>query len=266
MPEQDYVLGTHDAELARLRLQHEVWRPHVLDAWHRAGIGRGARVVDVGAGPGDATIDLAQIVGATGAVLAVERSERFVAGLRSRAPRNVRVQRADVITDAIDGTGFDAAWCRWVACFVCSPGRLVDRIASSLRRGAVFVSHEYVDYATWRLIPRRPPLESFVAEVMASWRATGGEPDIARLLPDLLRTGGFDVRSVRPLVFAAHPGEPMWRWPAAFARVGGDRLRALGRVDDQWVDGVVNALSAAEREPGSIMLTPLVLEIIATKQ
>ena len=69
--DRDYVLGTHDQELARLGLQHRVWRPVVLDCWQRAGITVGKRVLDVGAGPGYATVDLAEIVGPTGEVIAL---------------------------------------------------------------------------------------------------------------------------------------------------------------------------------------------------
>jgi len=46
--ERDYVLGTHDEEIARLGLQHRVWRPTVLDCWYRAGITVGSTVIDVG--------------------------------------------------------------------------------------------------------------------------------------------------------------------------------------------------------------------------
>jgi hypothetical protein len=49
--DRDYVLGTHNEELARLGLQHRVWRPVVLDCWQRAGITVGKRVLDVGRGP-----------------------------------------------------------------------------------------------------------------------------------------------------------------------------------------------------------------------
>ena len=66
----DYVLGTHDGEVARLGLQHRVWREAMFAAWRRAGIRTGWRVVDVGAGPGYATLDLAELVGASGEVLA----------------------------------------------------------------------------------------------------------------------------------------------------------------------------------------------------
>src|SRR5207248_5571728 len=78
MMDRDYVLGTHDEELARLGLQHRVWRPVVLDCWKKAGITVGSRVLDVGAGPGYAAVDLAEIVGSTGEVVALERSSKFV--------------------------------------------------------------------------------------------------------------------------------------------------------------------------------------------
>src|SRR6266480_1519786 len=55
--ERDYVLGTHEEELARLGLQHRVWRSVVLDCWQRAGITVAKRVLDIGAGPGYAATD-----------------------------------------------------------------------------------------------------------------------------------------------------------------------------------------------------------------
>jgi SAM-dependent methyltransferase len=238
----------------------------VLELWRRAGLTIGSRVADVGAGPGAATLDLADVVGDRGRVMAIERSARFVDVLRRRAPPNVEVVHADLMTDPVDVTGLDAAWCRWVACFVPSPATLVRRVAGMLRPGGVFISHEYVDYASWRLLPSCPEIEVFVAEVMASWRENGGEPDIARSLPALLAAHGLVVEHVTPRVFAARPGEPMWRWPAAFVRSGAERLRELGRVDDRWVRSVVQALDDAERDPQAVMLTPLVLEVIAVRR
>src|SRR6188474_3641016 len=103
--ERDYVLGTHEEELARLGLQHRVWRPVVLDCWQRAGITVGKRVLDVGAGPGYATVDLAEIVGPAGEVIAVERSARFLEVARracaARGLSQVRFREADVVEDEI---------------------------------------------------------------------------------------------------------------------------------------------------------------------
>jgi hypothetical protein len=60
--DRDYVVGTHDAEIERLRLQHHLWRHRVLDCWRRAKLRRGYRVADIGAGPGYASLDLADLV------------------------------------------------------------------------------------------------------------------------------------------------------------------------------------------------------------
>ena len=76
--ESDYVLGTNEEEIDRLGLQHRVWRPTTLECWRRAGITIGSRVIDIGCGPGYATIDLAEIVGRSGEILAIERSPRFL--------------------------------------------------------------------------------------------------------------------------------------------------------------------------------------------
>jgi len=78
MSEKDYVLGTHDEELLRLGLQHRVWRPVVLDCWQRAGITTGKCILDLGAGPGYAALDLAEIVGPSGEVVALERSDKLL--------------------------------------------------------------------------------------------------------------------------------------------------------------------------------------------
>lgn len=268
-PERDYVLGTHDQELARLGLQHRVWRPAVLDCWRRAGLGAGSRVLDVGAGPGYATLDLAEVVGPTGAVVAVERSARFLAALRAacaaRGLSQVAVHELDLMADALPARDLDATWCRWVACFVPSPEMLVAKLAGALRPGGRAIFHEYADYATWRHLPERPRLREFVQQVMASWRASGGEPDIARALPTLLPRHGLRVVAARPLVFCARPGDGVWEWPASFIHINLERLHAIGRVDAAWVAAVRRELAEAEASPESLLITPLVLEVIAEK-
>ncbi len=262
--EKDYVLGTHDEEIARLGLQHRVWRPIVLDCWRNAGIASGSKVVDVGAGPGYATLDLAEIVGPTGKVVAVERSRRFTdAARRSCNLPQVKFQEADIMDAAIDATDFDAAWCRWVACFVSSPATLVRRIRESLKSGGVAIFHEYSNYATWQVAPRKQAVESFVTEVMASWRAQGGEPNIALQFPDLLSEAGFTVTSAQPRVFTVAPRDEMWRWPASFIEINLTRLQTLGRVTREWADVVRREFQEAQSNPATWLTTPMVLEVIA---
>jgi SAM-dependent methyltransferase len=267
--DRDYVLGTHDEEVARLGLQHRVWRPRVLDAWTRAGIVAGQTVLDIGAGPGFATADLADIVGPAGRVVAIERSKRFLHVLHAeRARRNL----TQIITHELDlddadlpASGADAAWCRWVLAFVTRPEALLRKVIASLRPGGVLVMHEYLDYATWKLMPRVPSFEVFVSAVMAIWREQGGEPDIGRDLPRWCADAGADVISLRPIIDVVAPGDPIWAWPEAFLRTGLDRLVTLGRIDPARAEATMREFDTHKGQPGARMVTPLVIEVIARR-
>ena len=267
--ERDYVLGTHDEEMARLGLQHEVWRAAVLDCWKRAGIADGKRVLDLGAGPGYATLDLAKIVGPTGEVVALERSAKFVRSLRSRIAEqsltNVRVYEIDLMTDDLPRGDYGFSWCRWVMSFVSDPSRLVRKLAGVMPATGIAIFHEYAHYETWRFLPRLPLQEKFREHVVATWRESGGEPDGANQLPELLAANGFRIRSVRPQIFVLRPNDPMWQWPASFISVYLPRLEEMGRIDQSFADRLEAELGAAERQPNTLMITPLVLEIIAEK-
>jgi ubiquinone/menaquinone biosynthesis C-methylase UbiE len=266
----DYVLGTHDEEIARLGIQHQVWRPHMLDAWARAGMTRGSRVVDFGAGPGYATCHAAEIVGPRGHVTAVERSPHFLAfAVREMQRRNmswISFIESDLMADGLSLAGFDVAWCRWVASFVSSPPLLLSRIAASLRAGGRAVLHEYQDYSTWRMIPDSQSLTEFVTQVMVSWRNAGGEPNVvAKLLP-LMPDEGLRVISLKPLIFAARPTDFAWQWPASFAVSNSERLVEVGLMQRAAADQLQSDFRECARNPNAVMMTPLVLEIIAEKQ
>lgn len=267
--ERDYVLGTHDEEIERLGLQHRVWRPHASAAWRRAGFGPGQTLLDVGSGPGWATLDLAGIVGPEGRVIGVDRSRRFLdaGAARGRALglANVTWHEQDLDADALPVSGADGAWSRWVYAFVRDPRRLLARSVDAIRPGGVLVLHEYADYRAWRLSPPREEFAWFVDQVMASWREHGGEPDVGLSLPGWLTELGLEVRSMRALVEVPTPRDDFWQWPQAFVDVGLERLVDLGRVDAEQAAGVRRAYRESQASPGAFQVTPTVLEIIAVK-
>ncbi len=209
----DYVLGTHDEELARLGVQHRAWRPVVLECWKNAGLTSGKRVLDVGAGPGYATVDLAEIVGSSGRVVAVERSPNFVNATRhaveERSLSNIDVRELDLMNDDLPAGPFDFTWCRWVLCFVSNPELLVKKLANVLSKNGRAIFHEYGHYTTWQFFPRRASLEEFRKHVIATWRGSGGDPDTSLQLPSWLSKSGFAVRSITPRIFCLRPGDYM---------------------------------------------------------
>lgn len=271
--DRDYILGTHDAEIARLGLQHRVWRPRVLDAWRRAGFTIGQTILDVGCGPGHATVELAEIVGPAGRVVAIDRSRRFLDTLqetaRSRGLAHIDTRELDLHDSELppDLTALcDAAWSRWVFAFVRDPREALSRVVRALRAGGVIVLHEYFDYGTWRVAPGVPEIDEFVSKIMHGWRADGGEPDIALYLPRWLGELGFDIRSLQPIVEVVPPGSYVWHWPKSFLEIGLKRFVDLGHISADRAEAITRAVAAAETTPHTYMITPAVLEIIAVKK
>lgn len=268
--DRDYVLGTHDEEVERLGLQHRVWRPRVLDAWRRAGFSAGQTILDVGCGPGHATFDLARIVGPTGRVVGLERSRRFLEALESTRQHlgleNVETREVDLDESDLPALGADGAWCRWIFAFVKRPSALVSALSGALRPGGTLVLHEYFDYSTWRLAPPALEMEEFVRQVMESWRANGGEPDVGLNLPRWLREAGFEIRSLRPILDVVTPADDIWQWPKTFLEVGLRRLVDLGRLDETRARAIGRVFAEREKEPDTLMITPAVIEILAVRR
>lgn len=269
LPAGDYVLGTDDEELKRLGVQHLIWRPRVMDAWRRAGFSAGQHMLDVGCGPGYATLDLASIVGRDGRVTAVDRSPRFLShaarAVKAAGLDNVDFEERDLDASELPAVNADGAWCRWVFAFLSKPRELLRSIAASTKPGGKLVIYEYFDYATWRLVPRSPAFETFVKAVMKSWRHTGGEPDIAIDLLSWLPEDGFEIEELRPFVDVVSPVDSRWQWPSSFVEVGLSRLVDLGHLGADEANAARKAFADAEANPDARLVTPAVLEIVARR-
>ena len=215
-------------------------------------------------------MDLAELVGPGGEVIGMDRSQRFLTVARERARlRNLswlRFHEQDLDEEKLPVRDASAAWCRWVFAFVRQPRALLDRIAEALAPGGVLVLHEYFDYGTWRLAPPSEAFERFVAAVMASWRAAGGEPDIGLQLHGWLRESGFVIEHTLPIIHAVTPSDSIWHWPAVFARSGVSRLVESGHLSGVDAEAVQAVLTAHETQSNGLMLTPGVLEIVARRR
>lgn len=111
----------------------------MLDA---ARIEPGCKVLDVAAGSGDQTLDIARRVGSAGSVLATDLSPRFLelaaANLRAHGFDRVRLQLADAAALGLAGAGFDAAVCRLGLMFCKQPLVALHEIHQALATGGRF--------------------------------------------------------------------------------------------------------------------------------
>ena len=268
---REYVLGTGDDELQRLGLQHRLWSDAAHAAWKRAALAPGQRVLDVGAGPGYAAFDLAQIVQAHGRVLALDESRAFVEHARAQAAARgltqLRAEVADVqeLEGALgDERGFDLAYARWVLCFVARPESVVAGVARALAPGGRFVVHDYFNYEAMTCAPRRESYTRVVAATARSWRARGGDPDVVGRLPRILREHGFVVEHLGQHQRLARPGESMWHWVGSWWRNFVPKLVALGEITAADGRRFFEDFDAMRAETDFTVL-PSVYEVVARK-
>lgn len=127
------------------------WNDHAeqIRAWLRpatdamlsmAGVRSGACVLDVAAGAGEQTLDIAQRVGQSGAVLAVDFSPRILSYAKANAAHagytNVQTLVGDAEQLELPAASFDAAVCRLGLMLLQDPLQALRAMHSSLKPGA----------------------------------------------------------------------------------------------------------------------------------
>ena len=266
----EYILGTHEEELRRLGFQHRVWGAQAFRLWERAGFGHAQTLIDVGCGPGFASLDLARLVGPTGSIIGVDESARFLRHLESQADaqaiRNIHTREADVQRLPLDPGKADGAYARWVLCFVPDPRAVVAGVARALRAGGVFAIQDYFNYRNASLAPRSAVMEKVVMATDSSWRTRGGDPDIAGRLPALLSECGFEVREVKAHLRVARPGSALWQWPTTFFLGYLPTLVQLGLITTADQTEFEREWKQRTNDPSTFFVTPPVYDIIAIKR
>lgn len=274
-----YVLGTSAGELERLGRQHQIWRDDTLAGWRQAGFGPGQRILDLGCGPGFAALDLAELVGTGGRVLAVDNAEPYLAHLQQQAEDRKMPQLATLTWDLNTGrakptglmadappplivpAGWDGVWCRWVAMFLNDPEALVQLIAQALRPGGRLVLHEYVQWDTFALIPGGEAVARFVQCCIGHWQASGGDPHIGRRLPELLERHGLRLVQTRSLLACERGDGPKALWLQDFLQCYSPQLAAAGLWSPQDQQQLESELQPARRR-SSLWVTPALVEMI----
>ncbi|EDY39187.1 Methyltransferase domain family [Cyanobium sp. PCC 7001] len=273
-PSDSYVLGCDREELERLGRQHAIWRDDCRRVWRQAGFGSGQRLLDLGCGPGFASLDLADLVGRHGLVLGIDSAAPYLQHLRERArhldlPQLQALQR-DLGAPAPAGSmgldhpapgAWDGAWCRWLAMFLPQLDPLLDLVQQALRPGGALVLHEYVRWDTFSLHPQGAMLQRFVACCIRHWRDHGGDPDVASRLPALLERRGFRLAHGRSLMACSAGTAPKALWLQDFLASYPSQLMAAGVWSPSEQEALRSELEQAQRH-ASLWVTPALVEMV----
>jgi SAM-dependent methyltransferase len=144
----NYVLGYDEAEYVRLEMQAKSLEPFARQALAAAGVGAGWRCLDVACGTGAVTRLLGEMVGATGAVHAVDLDIRHadvtVAKLRADGPDIYSTEQFDATGPGSPrGAPFNLVFARLLICHMTDPAGTVKNLWSWVAPGGVLLIQDY---------------------------------------------------------------------------------------------------------------------------
>ncbi len=144
-----YVFGQTEKEIHRLENQSRLWYPLTQQVLQAAGITEGMSVLDLGCGPGDVSLLLAQLVGARGSVCGVDQNAAFLLRAQTRARQAglaqisfLAGQLPEDLPRLFTHEQFDAVVGRAILQFVPDLRELLGGIREILRPGGLLIFHE----------------------------------------------------------------------------------------------------------------------------
>ena len=222
-PNRRYALELDQTEVERYRMMAEAARQAEADLWERAGIVAGARVADVGCGPGALLPALAAAVGPQGRVTALDADAEAVAAATALvAPAslgNVAVQQGRAEATGLAVGSLEVVMLRHVLAHNGgAEDAIVAHLATLLRPGGCLYLVD-ADLAAMRVIPEadHPDLVDLQDRYLA-FRAARGDDNAAGLrLAERLATAGLELVEFRGR-YVIRGLSPRLRSPAWAAR------------------------------------------------
>ena len=196
--------------MIELGLRNDVYRRPLATALDRLGLREGWRCVDVGAGGGDVTVALAEIVGRDGRIYAVDsdpKARDYVAKAAADTGQAQVIALTQVGEELTLPEPVDLAFCRFLLLHVADPVRVLTRMGAATRPGGWIVAQE-------------PITSAGRVGGQAMSMPDARHPDVGAVLPALVREAGLDLVD-------AWAEAPAWVGPGPVA----DYLAALTDVD-----------------------------------
>jgi hypothetical protein len=236
-----YVLGRSAGETRRLQEQGGFYAPYTYQLLRMAGIGPGMRVLDVGCGAGDVTLQIAAITGASGSVTGVDSDPAVLAVAAKRAADaglpNVTFRQATLPDVRLDSP-VDAITGRAILLHLDDPAAAVRALSLLLRPGGIMTFQEF-NITRARSVPPLPLVAQCVEWVCQAYRAVGRDPDAGQQLFSVFLEAGLPAPRMTVAV-------PALRGPAVCANAAGSVTSVLPLLERTGI------VTREEVDPGTL--------------
>jgi SAM-dependent methyltransferase len=210
------------------------------------------RILDVGCGAGDVALLAAELVGESGEVVGIDRSEAAVLAARARAARTKNVRfLVGSPDDTLDAASFDVVIGRYVLIFQADVPSFIRASARLVKPGGILAFHEVDDADDFAALPEVPLWKQTNEWLMTALRSLVPNPDVPGRLVDCFSRAGLGA----PVLFYEVPigdGErsPIATWLAETLRTLLPQIIQRGWASEDAVD--IDSLEKRLRAAASI--------------
>ena len=252
----DYALALSDAEVARYQRMAGSAHGHEAAQWAAAGIVAGAKVADVGCGPGAVSVLMAQLVAPGGEVWAVDQEPQAVGTAATLAATlgldNVRCGPGSASATGLEPGTFDVVVMRHVLAH--NGGReqeIVDHLATLLKPGGCVYLVD-IDFQAVRTLPPHAEFEELSQRYGSFQTTRGNDLSVGLRLGQLVAGAGMELVEHRGWydIMVAQSGFKTPSWAARHA------MMEAGFATQDDIDRWAAAFSAMDEavEPRTLFL------------
>lgn len=259
--ESHYIISSGDSGANRLGVLSRAMQAGTLGVLHRAGLGPGMEILDLGCGSGDMTVELAKLVGPTGRVVGIDSDDRALDHARSLSQAcGVEVRwRQGRVENLDEDSGYDMVYSRFLMSHLPDPVDALRRMRRAVRPTGWIVVED-IDITTHVHWPTNRAFDRYVELYEATGRARGAIPTIGpRLTGMFVEIGLVDVDvSISMPIFRSGEGKSIAR--LTLASIAGTAIEA-GLTTGDEVDRLLADLESHEADPQSIQSTAQVFQV-----
>ncbi|HEY8516322.1 MAG TPA: methyltransferase domain-containing protein [Candidatus Binatia bacterium] len=249
---ESYILHGGAPGAARLEVLARAYWPTTRALLERVGVRPGMRVLDLGCGRGDVTVELARLVAPGGAAVGIDADGAVLEHARALA-RERGVEPVFEQRDALEDSGhrdLDLVYARFLLSHVRSPEAAVARMRRALRPGGLVVVED-VDFPGHFCHPPCAAFARYVELYMAAARLRGADATIGPRLPALLLDAGLEVRGVDVVQPAFVDGDGKLVAQLTMAAIR-DAVVTAGLASAAEVEALIAELDAYRTTPGTV--------------
>jgi 2-polyprenyl-3-methyl-5-hydroxy-6-metoxy-1,4-benzoquinol methylase len=229
-----------------------------------AGVTHGMRVMEIGCGGGEVTQVLAELVGSSGTVVAIDRNKDALAMARERMKEqgieHVQLMSVDVAGDlssleSLQHESFDVLGGRRVLMYLRDPAEVLRRLARWLKSGGVVVFEE----TDSTMVPARTTPMAAHDQAMEWLRrmlvAEGANTAMGFGLPATLVQAGLRFERIRAEAVIQGQGT---QYPlSALLKLVQSRIISSGIASQAEVDSLAARVDAESRDPACVYVSEM---------